>query len=90
MTIESFQAGDIIIKQHEAGTKFYFIMKGFAEVMIENEDYEYYNSKAVQHNFGDHKNTERKDKYRIKEGPVTEIPIVTESPSNIRCKITVV
>jgi CRP-like cAMP-binding protein len=90
MTIESFQAGDIIIKQHEAGTKFYFIMKGFAEVMLENEDYEYYNSKAVQDNFEDHKKTERKDKYITKEGPVTEMPIVTESPSNIRCKITFV
>lgn len=43
MSIEFFQAGDIVIKQHDIGRSFNFIMEGLAEVFLENEDYEFFN-----------------------------------------------
>ena len=48
MTVESFQAGDVIIKQDDIGSKFYFIIQGHVEVFIDNEDYEFFNGIEVR------------------------------------------
>jgi len=88
MYIESFQAGDIIIKQNDIGRKFYFIIEGLAEVFLENEDYEFFNPDLVKEYFGElklkNKGNNRKDKYEVNE----EIsrPLATESHFNNNCK----
>lgn len=51
MKIESFQAGDIIIKQNNQSYKFYFIMVGLVEVILEEKDYEFYAQEEVERQF---------------------------------------
>lgn len=37
--------GDIILKQGEKGTKVFFIIDGLTEILLENEDFQYYQQK---------------------------------------------
>jgi hypothetical protein len=45
MEIKHFQSGDIILKQGERGTKVCFIIDGLTEIILENEDFQYYQQK---------------------------------------------
>lgn len=68
MSIESFQTDDIIIKQHTIGRKFYFIIEGLAEVLLEHEDYEFFNLKESKKYFNTNriaKGKKREDSYKV-------------------------
>ena len=43
LKIEFFLPGDIIMKEGDIPSKFYFVHKGVAEALIELEDFDYFN-----------------------------------------------
>ncbi|CAI2367246.1 unnamed protein product [Moneuplotes crassus] len=47
LEISHFQMGDIILKQGEKGGKVFFIIDGLTEILLENEDFQYYQQKNV-------------------------------------------
>lgn len=47
MRIETFQYGDIILKQNNINNKIFFIIEGMVEIILENQDYDFYDLEAT-------------------------------------------
>ncbi|CAI2370830.1 unnamed protein product [Moneuplotes crassus] len=90
MVIETFQAGDIIIKQDDIGTKFCLIIEGLAEVFLEYQDYDFYTPAVVKEHYDSNQagvtKKSRKDVHKTEE--IVELKMLTNrdaSKNNKTC-----